>query len=130
MYYFKDYSSMFFRFLNMSSYNNLSSFVKKLDPPKLYPGKLNRKNKDGTLLTKSDWILAEAKTWFTTVKRDPCYDEAIQHEKVLVLGNWLNKSFKFATSETKKILVDIEFNEKDIFEPPDITDSKGIRTRC
>ena len=69
--------------------NSKSDVLDKTDPslpnPLLYPGKLNRNNKGGTLLTKQDWIKGEVIKWVTKMKEDLRYDEATHSQKAWVL---------------------------------------------
>ena len=107
---------------NMSLYKAASD----LKNPKPYPGKLNRKNKTGTLMSKYDWLVAEARLWLGAVQEQPVYDESTQKEKVTRLRKWLARTFKISHSESKEILVEIEFNENTDDQNTEIVDAMEI----
>ena len=78
-------------------------------PPKKYPGKYGRNNKDGTMITKEDWIQNEAKVWIDRMKMHEAYDESYFSVKVDCLLSWLRKQFpKITTKEAKTILYELE----------------------
>ena len=58
------------------------------DPLK-YPGKLNRNNKQGTLLSRNEWLMEEVKKWITHMKINDKYDNTYHSVKARVLHNWL-----------------------------------------
>ena len=80
-----------------------------LSPPKKWPGKYNKNNKDGTNMTKNEWINNEAKVWFNHMKNHEKFDVSYFGVKVDCLLGWLKKGFpKFTTRETKAILYELE----------------------
>ena len=91
-----------------------------LPPPKGWPGKYNKDNKDGTLMTKDDWMKTEAKVWFEKMKKHEKYDDSYFSVKVHCLLGWLKKEFpKITTKETKNILYGLEETADD--QQDDIT---------
>ena len=79
-----------------------------IPPPKKWPGKYNKNNKDGTNMTKDDWIMKEAQVWFDHMKNHEKFDASYFSVKVDCLFGWLKKGFsKFTTKETKAILYDL-----------------------
>ena len=90
-----------------------------LSPPKKYPGKYGRNNKDGTLMTKEEWIQTEAKVWVDRMKKHESYDASYFSIKVDCLLKWLRKSFpKITTKEIKAILYEVE---EETEEPQEVT---------
>ena len=80
-----------------------------LSPPKKYPGRYGRNNKDGTMMTKEEWIQKEAKVWVDRMKKHESYDVSYFSVKVDNLLKWLRKAFhKITTKETKTILYALE----------------------
>ena len=79
--------------------------------PLRYPGKKNRNNKNGSLLTKEEWIKGEVSKWVEILKDTPKYDNTPHSEKAWVLSFWLNKTFKGITIKyAKELLYDCETN--------------------
>ena len=90
-----------------------------LSPPKKYPGRYGRNNKDGTLMTKEDWIQTEARLWVDRMKKHESYDVSYFSIKVDCLLKWLRKSFpKITTKEVKAILYEVEEGTE---EPQEVT---------
>ena len=93
-----------------------------LPNPTCWPGKFNKNNKEGTLITKEDWIKSEAKLWINKMKEHEKYDVTYFSVKVVCLLGWLKKGFpKLTTKETRNILYELEeetSNESEKDETP------------
>ena len=89
----------------------------KLPDSLKYPGKLNRNNKCGTLLSRPEWLMEEGKKWITHMKYNDKYDNSYHSVKAKVLHTWLLKTFKKVSwDEVKKLLYDLEANIDDDIE--------------
>ena len=78
-------------------------------PPAAYPGKFNRNNKNGTLVSRDDWKKVQAKIWFDEVKNLVKFKETTFANKAVTLKTWMNKTFKgISMKVVRTILIEIE----------------------
>ena len=74
-----------------------------------FPGKFNKNNKDGTLLTKLEWQESEARKWVQGVKEFGDHENDKFSNRASALKNWLkNTQLKFSKSEARELLVRLE----------------------
>ena len=95
--------------MSSASCKRLDKTDPKLPSPVIYPGKRNRNNKGGTLLTKQEWMKGEVNKWVTRMKEDINYNETIHSRKALLLNNWMRKTFNsISMKNVKQLLYDCE----------------------
>ena len=83
-----------------------------MPPPKDYPGKYNRNNSNGSLLTRSEWIKKEAEKWILNMKDHEKYDDTYFSVKAFCLRGWLQKTFtKISVKQTSELLFELEKTE-------------------
>ena len=80
-----------------------------LPKPLKYPGKFNHNNKNGTRLSKQEWLTEEVKKWIVHMKSNDKYDNTYLSVKAKILDNWLKKTFnKLSIDDVTKMLYDCE----------------------
>ena len=105
---------------------------KKVPQPLKYQGKLQKNNKNRTLLSKSDWKKSETKKWVNVMKVSEKYDFTSHAVKAWVLQDWLRKTFANVTlKEVKKLLYECETddeNSSDIEQEPNVPETEDSDT--
>ena len=80
---------------------NQLSVADNPQPRPIYPGKWNRNNKAGSLLTKEEWMQDQAKLWVQKMQEKPLYKKTHLSKKALLLASYL--PFKARSHKAKVI---------------------------
>ena len=89
--------------------NMISESDNRLPNPLKYPGKYNRKNKNGTLKSRPEWVVEEVRKWIDFMKENEKYDQSYHSVKTKVLVKWLKKTFsQVSHNDIKQLLYDLE----------------------
>ena len=92
-----------------------------------FPGKYNKNNKTGTLMTKSEWIEQEARKWFNEMQKIEKYYESPFSFRAMALKHWLQRNLmKMSTIATNELLLLMESEHCEEENDSDGNDSEGL----
>ena len=98
-----------------------------LERPSKFPGLYNKDNKDGTMMSKDEWIKGEIKKWANNLKQSEKYETTPFSERCVCLKNWLQKTFpKTSRVFMKETLMDIEKEMADETDKEQTDDSQDV----